>query len=214
MPLGSVRADTVLEQRIYHLTHIRNLAGMVSERAILAGARGVVELSPEELRAERTAVIVPGGSARPLGDYVPFFLSPDADLWQSLRAGIPHPRLSLDARQAETTDFVFVVSNVRQVVAAGGDYVNADDNAEDVTTRFATTREDADRMLFRLRNDADAWSPRNAELLVADRFPLESVTLIGVGNDKVRAAVREILNGSDFTPKLSVYPPWFQPTDD
>jgi hypothetical protein len=31
-----------------------------------------------------------------------------------------------------------------------------------------------------------------------------------VANDKVRSAVRDILTTSDFTPKISVYPPWFQ----
>jgi hypothetical protein len=44
-------------------------------------------------------------------------------------------------------------------------------------------------------------------------LPLESVTLIGVANDKVRQSVRDLLAGSSFTPKISVYPPWFQQSE-
>jgi hypothetical protein len=65
-------------------------------------------------------------------------------------------------------------------------------------------------MLYRLRAESDDTALHNAEFLVAARLPLESVSLIGVANDKVRQSVRDVMAGSDFTPKISVYPPWFQ----
>jgi hypothetical protein len=36
------------------------------------------------------------------------------------------------------------------------------------------------------------------------------VTLIGVANDRVRDEVRGMLKSSAHSPKVSVYPPWFQ----
>jgi hypothetical protein len=218
VPLGSAPADTLLEQRIYHLTHVANLAGIRESRAILAGGQPTLDLSPAELRNERREIPVPGISVSSsadatLADFVPFFLSPDAALWQSLRAGLDHPRLSASARSADSLEFVFLVSTVRHVVASEHAFLIADRNVEGATTRFATTREDAERMLYRLRSDGDGNQLLDAELLVADALPLESVTLIGVANDRVRQRVREVLAGSDFTPKISVYPPWFQPTE-
>jgi hypothetical protein len=210
IPVGVAPGDTVLEQRIYHLTHIRNLPGIVADHAIAAGASPAVELSPIEQRAERAGIIIGGVPEKTLDRYVPFFLSPDATLWQALRAGSRHPRLSHAALAADTSEFVFLVSTVRHLVSAPRDFVVADGNAEGSTTRFAATRDDADRMLYRLRSDADGDALLDADLLVDGSLPLEAVTLVGVQNDKVRASVREILLGSDFTPKISVYPPWFQ----
>ena len=213
VPLASVPADTLLEQRIYHLTHVSNLAGMVEQGAIVSRASPNVDLSTIELREDRASIEVPGDTDQFLGDFVPFFLSPDAELWQSLRAGRAHPRLSAAGRAAEPLDFIFLVSTVRHLGGAQSRFVLADGNAESGTTRFATTRDESERMLYRLRAEPDSSRLHNGELLVADRLPLESITLIGVANDKVRSAVREILARSDFTPKISVYPPWFQPSE-
>jgi ssDNA thymidine ADP-ribosyltransferase, DarT len=210
IPVGSVPADTLLEQRIYHVTHVSNLPGILEQRAIIAGAEPHLDLSPAALREERAEISVPGSRELRLTDFVPFFLSPDAGLWQSLRSGHDHPRVSAAGRAADPLEFVFLVSTVRHVIAIDPVFALADGNAEASATRFATTREDAERMLYRLRAESDSERLHNAELLVAGRLPLESVTLIGVANDKVRATVRDVLAGSDFTPKISVYPPWFQ----
>ena len=211
IPLGSAPADTLLEQRIYHVTHLSNLPGILEQRAIVAGAVPQLDLLTAELREERAEITIPGTAENRLTSYVPFFLSPEAELWQSLRSGHEHPRLSAAGGAAELLDFVFLISTVRHVVGDDRAFVLADGNAESGATRFATTREKAERMLYRLRTEVDSERLPNAELLVPDRLPLESVTLIGVANDKVRSAVRDVLAGSDFTPKISVYPPWFQP---
>jgi hypothetical protein len=210
IPAGRAPADNLLEQRIYHVTHVSNLPAIVTAGAIITGATPTLDLSPAEVRAKRGEIAVPGSSSRTLSGYVPFFLSPDAQLWQTLRAGKEHPRLAPSAIAADPFDFVFLVSSVRHVVNASTAFVVADRNSEGGTTRFATTREDAERMLHRLRGAENGEQLLEAELLVAERLPLESVTLIGVANDRVRQSVRNVLGGSDFTPKISVYPPWFQ----
>jgi hypothetical protein len=196
------------------VTHVTNLAGIRERHAIAAGAEPTLDLSPAQLRAERSQTPVPGTMDSTIADYVPFFLSPDASLWHSLRVGLDHPRLSASARAADPLEFVFLVSTVRHVVAADRAFLIADGNVEGAATRFATTREDAERMLFRLHTDAGGSQLVDSELLVAEALPFESVTLIGVANDRVRQTVRDLLAGSDFTPKISVYPPWFQPSSE
>jgi hypothetical protein len=213
VPVASAPADALLEQRVYHLTHVSNLPGILESRALLAGAVPQLDLSTPELREERGEISVPGTAEERLTQFVPFFLSPEAGLWQSLRSARPHPRVSPAARRAEPLDFVFLVSSVRHIVAAQSGFVLADGNVEADATRFATTREEAERMLYRLRAESDGGHLADVELLVPTRLPLECITLIGVANDRVRSAVRDVLAGSDFTPKISVYPPWFQPAE-
>jgi hypothetical protein len=53
-----------------------------------------------------------------------------------------------------------------------------------------------------------------AEALSPVPVPLSSVALIGVANEPVRDRVREMLRGASATPRVAVYPPWFQPTPD
>ena len=78
----------------------------------------------------------------------------------------------------------------------------------------APIEDDAERMLRRLHTANEGEGLIEAELLVANAFPLDSITLIGVCNDKVRASVREVITNSaagasGFAPKVAVYPPWF-----
>ncbi len=209
VPLGSTPADTVLEQRIYHLTHILNLPGILSAGAISAGTPAVVELLAEEVRAQREAAQIIGTDALSLADFVPFFLSPEAELWQSIRGRSAGQQISVDARDADITDFVFLVSSVRNVVDSGRPFVVASGGSHGALLHTSETRDDAERMLHRLRTDSEVDAMSEAEFLVAERLPLEAVTLIGVANDRVRGVVRELIAGSDFTPKVAVYPPWF-----
>jgi hypothetical protein len=210
IPAGSTPADNLLEQRIYHITHVSNLPAILEAGALVGGSVATLDLLPADLRGERHEIEIPGRSEKSLADYVPFFLTPDAQLWQELRAGREHPRLSSEAGAADALDFVFLVSTVRHVIELPAEFVVADRHSEDVTTRFATTQDDAQLMLHRLRAHDDGEQLLDAELLVAGQLPLESINLIGVANDRVRQTVRDMLAKSAFTPKVSVYPPWFQ----
>ena len=62
----------------------------------------------------------------------------------------------------------------------------------------------------RLHEEEDAM--REAELLVPREFLFDAFTLIGVANDKVRSEMRTLLLDHGYSQKVSVYPPWFQPT--
>jgi hypothetical protein len=221
-------ADNVGEQRIYHVTHIRNLAGILESGALLADtseawtARPTVDISSGPNRdARRSALIAGDGSARVAG-YVPFFLSPNARLWDGLLAGTADPRLSADAHSAEVFDFVILVSTVKKLRdarvvdavpevddAAAAAVAVTDGDAAGAVTRIGATPDASDSLLRRLRADTDSDAIRRAELLVAETFPFGLVTLVGVANDKVRDEVRGILAASAHKPKVAVYPPWF-----
>ena len=191
------------EQRIYHLTHIRNLESIIAEGAIRADATPVVDISSELTRELRRSAEVSDGVS--VASFVPFFLAPNATLWEELRRGPANPRWSDAARAAQAPDFVLLASTVSAIPSGA---VIADGDAAGSLTRFASTPADSERMLRRIRDDE--YALYEAEVLAPGSFPFAEISLIGVANDRARSRVKELLAGSGFSPKLSVYPPWFQ----
>ncbi len=195
----SKRSLNTAAQRVYHVTHINNLEGILSTGALLADASPSVDLSTELTRELRnTAHVSADGGV--VSEYVPFYLTPSATLWEQLREGADdETRWSPAARSAVSSDFVFLVSTVE---ALGDGSVIADGDAAHSLTRFATG-DSLTRMLERLHDSEDV---QEAEALAVAPFPFDAVQLIGVSNDRVRDRVRKLTST-----KVVVYPPWFQP---
>ena len=208
---------SVGDQRIYHVTHIRNLAGILASGCLMADAsdawtsRPTVDISSADTRELRRATDVAAGWS--VASYVPFFLAPNATVWEGFRSGAADPRLSPGARDLVASDFIILVSTITHAGADG--MAVTDGDAAHALTRFATTPEASERMLRRMRNDTgdDRATILDAEFLVQETFSFRSVTLVGVANDRERDRVKAILQPSAFGPKVAVYPPWFQRPD-
>lgn len=202
------------EQRVHHLTHVDNLTGMLVDGVLHADAatswdaRPEIDISSPDTREARRAAMI-AGTAGTVADYVPFFLSPDANVWAGMRADTPDPRLTRAARTLPSAEFVMLVTTFARIAPQDLPYpIVADGDAADARTRFAATQEDAERSLRRMLTSDDGMALR-AEVLVHDSVPFEAITLIGVAHEKARASVRSILAGSRFQPRVAVHPPWF-----
>ncbi len=192
------------QQRVYHVTHIRNLEVILETGEIAADATAVVDLSTDLTRElRRTATFTTDASTeRSVSEYVPFYLAPSATRWDELRRGAEdETQWSAAARAAASVDFVVLVTTV---AALGPDAVITDGDAAGSLTRFEGG-DDLTRALSRLH---DTQTLDAAEALALGAVPVESIQIIGVANDRVRDRVRE-LTGI----KVAVYPPWFQPTE-
>jgi hypothetical protein len=214
-------------QRIYHVTHINNLADIFGTGALLADAseawttRPSVDMSAAETRETRRSIPVDGAGSATVADYVPFALAPKSGVWESIITGTDDSRVSSQARNGQPSDYVMLVSTVKHVVDAA-DADELDDPAFAVTdgdaahslTRFGTTAPSAEALLRRLRAEPEGQRILEAELLVHGSFPIESVTLIGVANDRARDAVKAILQPLSVRTKVAVYPPWFRPAEE
>lgn len=130
-------------------------------------------------------------------------------MWTDIRAGESDYRLAPGVVGADPTEFVLLVSTVKTVLDSEAPFVVSDADAAHVLTRFATTRDDAERSLRRLRADVILDSIENAEFLVRESLDFSSISLIGVAHDKARSTVRALLGGAAHSPKVAVYPPWF-----
>ncbi len=206
--------DDVGEQRVYHLTHISNLASIIASGALLADAHEAapaVDISAADNRDLRRAVVTRlGGNT--VASYVPFFLAPDCTMFRAIRNQQADDRLTIDYQQTPPSDFVILVTTVKSVTDLGdaAEIAVTDGDATDAATRFAMTPDAAERMLRNIRAHKDSPAQLSAEFLVGQAVPFELVSVIGVANDRARDEVKRHLKGSAFSPKVSVYPPWFQ----
>ncbi len=166
-----------------------------------------MDISSADNRELRREVRAGSERAAPVSAFVPFFLVPNASLWERIRDSESDLRLAETVHTMPAADFVILVSTVR---AAGESAVVADGDAADPATRFSELAESGGRMPRRLHEEEHVVF--DAEFLVPESFAFDAVTLVGVANDKVRSDVRALLNEHGYTQKVSVYPPWFQPS--
>jgi hypothetical protein len=229
-PLRSLTGpiDDVSVQRIYHVTHVNNLADIFGTGALLADAseawttRPDVDMSAPATRETRRSIPIDGAGSATVAEYVPFALAPKSGVWESIITGTDDSRVSAQARNWQPSDYVMLVSTVKHVVdAANADdelddpaFAVTDGDAADAVTRFGTTGATAEALLRRLRAEPESQRILEAELLVHGSFPIESVTLIGVANDRARDAVKAILQPLSVRTKVAVYPPWFRPAEE
>lgn len=207
--------------RVYHLTHLDNLARILGAGALLAdagdpAAAPVVDLSAPAAREYRRAARVGEGEAT-LAGYVPFFLSVDAHLWTSIRDGEPDPRLApMPAGGSRAAaDFVLLVSSAGQALGARAvvedQVVAATSDASLPGAELAVGWPEAERVLRRIAVDDEGLA--SGEFLVKGEVPLERIQLIAVANDRVRDRVRAALSAVGAKTRVAVYPPWFQPSE-
>jgi ssDNA thymidine ADP-ribosyltransferase, DarT len=192
----------VSQQRVYHLTHVRNLEAIVEYGALLADAEPTVDISSADAREARRTITV-SDEGETVASYVPFFLSPTPDAWEALRAGAADPRISADG--LAPSDFVMLITSVDAL----GEYVVADGDAAHPLTRFAAGADPGQRMLRRLKAEEALGRMDAAEILVRDSVPLDAITLITVANDRAKAAVKAVLDPAGIRTRIAIHPPWF-----
>ncbi|MCP2031026.1 hypothetical protein L1277_001117 [Okibacterium sp. HSC-33S16] len=217
---AAVSAVDVSEQRIYHVTHISNLEKILSSGVLLAdalSAEPAVDISTPENRDARRSTLVSKAGTATVADYVPFFLSPNASLWASLRSDAADPRLSREARDTAVNDYVVLVSsikNVRDTSEPGySNIVVTDGDAAGPVTRLESTKESAERMLRKLRADEESDALLESEVLVETSLPFHAISVIGVATVSVRESVKQMLESSPYKAKVAAHPPWFQAPD-
>ncbi|MRG60536.1 DUF4433 domain-containing protein [Agromyces sp. CFH 90414] len=205
--------------RVYHATHLDNLARILGAGAILADAGAtpatpVVDVAAPAARAFRREASFREGA--PIAAYVPFFLSTEAHLWAAVRDGEPDPRITPgdDGEPRVAADFVLLVSSAGQAVGAraavDGQVVVSTADPALPGAEAAIGWTDVERMLRRLSLDDEGLTA--AEFLVRDEVPLERIQVIAVANDRVRDRVRAAIAAVGVKTRVAVYPPWFLPT--
>lgn len=214
---AAASAIDIAEQRIYHVTHISNLEKILATGVLLAdsvAAEPRVDISSPENRENRRATLVSKAGTATVADYVPFFLSPNASLWASLRSDAADARLSNEARGTAVNDYVVLVSSIKKVRDTSepgySNIVVTDGDAAGAVTRLETTKDSAERMLRKLRAEEESGAILEAEVLVETSLPFDAISVISVATVSVREAVKDLLDSTPYKAKVAAHPPWFE----
>jgi hypothetical protein len=186
------------------VTHIDNLAAILSDGALRPDAVPDLDVSSATTRELRAAADLADGST--VAQHVAFYGSAVATRWGELRDGAAGPHWSDAARAAKTTDFLLL--GVPGAALGDGDsVVAADADAAAPATRFAIGLSDATSLLRRVRAvDPDL---ADVEVLSAEPVPVAGIAAITVANEPMRDLVRSLLREAGAAPKVAVYPPWY-----
>jgi hypothetical protein len=209
------------QPRIYHITHVDNLAGIVTDGALWSDAVMVARGGPtttlgmSDLKRRRLQELrVTCYPDDFVGEYVPFFWCPRSVMLYLIYMG-NHPELVYRGGQG-------------QILHLEADFHESVAWADAIPRRWAFALTNAGARYTQFRNDvADLddldWNAianddfRNsavkekkmAEFLMHESFPWELVSSIGVHSEAVAAQVRGILSGAVHIPTVVVRRDWY-----
>jgi len=209
------------QPKIYHITHVNNLAGIVREGVLVSDAtmlaRGgpSVTIGMSEIKRRRIEeIVVSCHSATKVGDYVPFYFCPrSVMLFLIHKANHPdlrylggqEPILHLEAdlhevvrwADREGLRWAFSLSN------AGSYYVEFHDRLDKLALINWAAVSERD---FR---SPDIKEGKQAEFLVRGTFPWELVRRIGVCSAGIKAQAEIVLESATHRPPVEILRHWY-----
>lgn len=209
------------DPKIYHITHVNNLAGILADRGLLCDREMALRAGPsmtigmssiKRRRVEELGVACYPGTK--VGDYVPFYFCPrSVMLFVIHRAN--HPELTFREGQGQ---IVHLEANVHKVIewaeAHGQRWAFSLSNAGARYTEFRARIQDLDQLDWTAIRSTDfrdqqVKERKQAEFLLRERFPFELVERIGVASTAIHARAAAALADSDHRPAIEVRPEWY-----
>ena len=209
------------QPKIYHITHVDNLAAivregvLVSDAAILARGGPSVTIGMSEIKKRRIEeIMVSCHPGTMVGDYVPFYFCPrSVMLYLIHRANHPDlnyregqgPIIHLEADLHEVVEWaerkdrgwVFSLSN------AGSYYVEIRDDIDQINEVNWAAIAETD---FR---SSDVKESKQAEFLVHESFPWKLVRRIGVYSADIKARAEANLAHASHRPPVEILRHWY-----
>ena len=207
--------------KIYHITHLDNLQGIVTAGGLLSDAAILQQGGPTQIigmskikrrRIEELEVACHPGTK--VGDYVPFYFCPRSImLWVIHCAN--HPELAYRGGQ---TLVVHLEADLYRVITwADCNGVRWAFSLSNAGARYAEFRAqphclaelDWSAIAARDFRNPDVKERKQAEFLVHGYFPFDLVERIGVCWASVRDRVNQTLAGSRYNPAVEVRADWY-----
>lgn len=207
--------------KIYHITHVDNLPGIVAEggllsdREMIAGGGPAASIGMSDIkrrRIEELAVDCHPGLM--VGDFVPFYFCPrSVMLYVIYRAN--HPSLAYSGGQ---TPIVHLEADLHRVTRWAEDnervWAIALSNAGAYYTEFRSGEEalgqlDWDAIAATDFRSADVKERKQAEFLIYQEFPFQLVERIGVRSAATQRKAIEGIEGADHRPVVEVLSAWY-----
>lgn len=209
------------QQKIYHITHIDNLASIVSTGCIESDRRrcragqpqtaiGMTEIKRRRL-FELEVSCHPGTR---VGDYVPFYFCPRSIMLYIIHKG-NHTDMTYHGGQGP---ILHLQADMESVINWADEqnvrWAFSDRNAGARFTDFYDKRAELNQVDWNAVNETDFRDPmikegKQAEFLVHDTFPWQLVEKIGVINTAVLSRVNTLLQSASHKPVVKIERAWY-----
>lgn len=208
------------QPKIFHITHVDNLASIVSARGLFSDASMITRGGPtagigmSSIKRRRLALPVTCHAGDHVGDYVPFYFCPRSIMLFVIHCA-NHPELTYRGGQAP---IVHLQADLRAVAAwAGRNNRRWAFSLSNAGARYASFRSkltELDDIDWAAVASTDFRDPavkeaKQAEFLVHESFPWELVEAIGVISPAVRRRAEAATAGSAHRPPVNVRPRWY-----
>ena len=206
--------------KIYHITHVENLASIVRDGALFSDAVMVARGGPDAtigmstIKQRRLSLPVDCHAGTRVGEYVPFYFCPRSVMLYLIHRG-NSPELTYKGGQGP---IVHLESDLHEVIAwangAGRRWAFSLSNAGARYTQFRRETDQLDQIDWAAVAANDWQAPeikegKQAELLVHGSFPWTLVARIGVASAGIRNRVRAAMEGASHQPRVGIAPGWY-----
>jgi hypothetical protein len=213
---GTARTTT---RPIFHFTHVRNLPGILSSRALQADSRVdrraelLVEAADLEIKSSRRGMPITQPPYGCVADYVPFYFAPRSPmLYKLAKGGVP-------TYTEGQGPLIYLVSTVGNIVAAGLRCLFSDGNCAATVTQVFDDLQLLDSVVDwqvmraliwkNTAQDPDRMRRRMAEFLVHERVPVTCLAGIAVRSSAMKGQVEALLADNAVALPVRVRPGWY-----
>jgi len=206
--------------KIFHITHVDNLASIVRDGALFSDAAMMARGGPEAtigmstIKQRRLILPVDCHAGTRVGEYVPFYFCPRSVMLYLIHRG-NSPELAYRGGQGP---IVHLEADLHEVIAwANGIGRRWAFSLSNASARYAQFRRDADQLdqIHWAAVAANDWQApeikegKQAEFLVHGSFPWTLVTRIGVASAGIRNRVLAAIDGASHQPRVGTAPAWY-----
>ena len=211
-----------VQPKIYHITHVDNLASIVAAGYIEADGRRVgqggdqTSIGMTEIKRRRLYEIAV--SCHPdtmVGEYVPFYFCPRSIMLYILYMR-NHPDLThyRDGQGPVLHLQVDMEAAINWADQHGVRWAFSDRNAGSYYADFYNNRNELDKIDWKAVTSTDFRDPlvkegKQAEFLIHDTCPWHLVEKIGVLNEKILHQVNDILRNVQHKPVVTIERTWY-----
>jgi hypothetical protein len=208
------------QPRIYHITHVDNLPGIIADGRLVSDALRIAtgkantNIGMSSIKQRRLVKPVPCHPGTFVGEYVPFYFCPRSVMLFVLHKGNDpgltytggqRPIVHLEADLGEVIKAANKAKNIWAFTlgnASAGYAIFHADKAGLKSIDWPSVAADDWR-------DALVQEGKQAEFLVHNRFPWRLVSRIGVRSAAVKAKVEAAMSNAKHQPPVTVEPTWY-----
>ncbi|MGH2542774.1 MAG: type II toxin-antitoxin system toxin DNA ADP-ribosyl transferase DarT [Ardenticatenaceae bacterium] len=201
---------------IFRITHLDNVRWILDNGLHCRNSEifdpdfvNIGNLELIDKRQHRVVAVPPGGT---LSDYIPFYFTPFSPMMLNIKTGwggiTKHPN----------HEIVILVSSLHKLANDGRKFVFSDRHAYLEAAQFYANLADLDRLdwaILQARNfkrdsdDMERFERYQAEALIHQHMPVESLTGIVCFNATVKKGLDALLTESDMRIRIVAKPSWY-----